>query len=289
MKKRLFLLILLLIMATTVAFSMQLDTITGWNCPDDTDMNFNADIGLPGNLTYDLRAEDSSGATRTLTYVAGATTFAISAAEWDGGDSIKWWSAKFKANGYMNFKVYSKQSSDAGTPGPKYWKLQCRKSGGVWEDIVGANVTVAADWTTGVVNGLDLPVSMNNPGTTSVYIRWIMTSNDNINGGTVGATGTSKIDDILVTGENAAGIESILYKDGLSIYPNPANELLYFESAEVISKIEIYDMKGARVISKNEGSQQTQINISNLQPGLYFVKTYFTDQNKTTGRNIVVQ
>ncbi len=265
------------------------DTITGFNFADSTDTEFNADFGLVGNLTYDIRAEDTSGTARTLTYTSGVTDFAATAAEWDNGDSVKYWSIKFKADGYKDMKVWSKQRSGGATPGPKYWKLQCHLSGGEWEDVTGGNITVANDWTTGVISNLALPATLNNPGTTSVYLRWVMTSNLSTGSGDVLSTGISKIDDILVTGTYSTGMSNVIYDNNVGIYPNPCSSNLHIESSEEIAVTEIYNMLGAKVYSSSRESQNIQVNVANFDEGLYVVVLHFSNESKVVSRKILVQ
>lgn len=59
-------------------------------------------------------------------------------------------------------------------------------------------VTVANNFTTGVKSGLSLPDGCNNQQT--VYLRWLRDGNVNVSGAVIQAGGTSRIDDIVVTG-----------------------------------------------------------------------------------------
>ncbi|MCK9612669.1 MAG: T9SS type A sorting domain-containing protein [Bacteroidales bacterium] len=266
------------------------DTIVGFNFADTTDTEFNADFGLSGNLTYNIQAEDTGYNDRPLTYTNGYSDYAATATGWDGGDSVKFWSIKFKANGYKDMKVWSKQRSDGTNPGPKDWKLQCRLSGGEWEDIPGGNITVANDWTTGVVSELALPATMNDPGTTSIYIRWIMTSNESSSGSDVLPTGISKIDDILVTGTlSGLGISSVIYENNVGVYPNPCADILNINSSEEIAKTEIYNMLGAKVYSKAAKSNDLQINVNQFEEGLYLVVLHFNNETKVVTRKIIIK
>ncbi len=52
----------------------------------------------------------------------------------------------------------------------------------------------------------------------------------------------------------------------ISIYPNPVDDILTFSSKEIKS-VEIYDLMGALIIKRNSNI----INMSNLNPGIYFV------------------
>ena len=59
-------------------------------------------------------------------------------------------------------------------------------------------MTVANNLTTGVLTNVPLPTATANEN--SVFLRWIMTSNTSVSGSTVQGGGTSRLDDILITG-----------------------------------------------------------------------------------------
>ncbi len=73
------------------------------------------------------------------------------------------------------------------------------------------------------------------------------------------------------------GIDEI--ENSLSIYPNPASDYISVYSGNNTGKIEICDISG-RVIIYNRGATQSrapnnrQIDISNLNPGIYFIKLF---------------
>ena len=55
----------------------------------------------------------------------------------------------------------------------------------------------------------------------------------------------------------------------ISLYPNPANDVLNVSSSNKISKIEVYDLLGRKVASKNNASD---VNVAALGKGAYIVK-----------------
>jgi hypothetical protein len=55
----------------------------------------------------------------------------------------------------------------------------------------------------------------------------------------------------------------------ISLYPNPAQEVLNVSSSNKISKIEVYDVLGRKVASKNNASE---VNVAALGKGVYIVK-----------------
>ncbi|MGY6563021.1 MAG: T9SS type A sorting domain-containing protein [Luteibaculaceae bacterium] len=59
------------------------------------------------------------------------------------------------------------------------------------------------------------------------------------------------------------------------VYPNPVQEIIYFrEEIKNIDLIEIIDLTGKRVAIFNDLNNVTQLNLSNLKPGMYFVRLY---------------
>ena len=284
MKKQL-LFIVMALMAGTLSAQ---DTITGWNFPANSGPDsLNANLGLTANKSYDLRFQwvltlTSDSTLNTVTFVDGPTTFAAATTGWENGAEVKFWSVKFKASDYSNFKVSSKQKSDAANPGPRDFKLQWRLSSGTYADIAGGAITLGSDWTTGVVT--DLPVPITEQGTSSIYIRWIMSSNTDINGGTVAATGQSMIDDILLTGVNSLGQNEILFTNRLKVFPSPNNGTFTISSTEPIDIMTITDLSGKNIYAMTNPSQKQSVSISDAKPGIYILKVRFSgnDQDITT-------
>jgi len=264
------------------------ETLTGWTFPAISGADsLNANLGTTQNMTYDIRFQwvltpTTDSTLNTITFVNGATTFAAATTGWDNGADIKFWSIKFKANNYNNFKVSSKQRSDATNPGPRDFKLQWRLSSGTYADIPGGTVTLGSDWTTGVIT--DLPVPITDQGTSSIYIRWIMSTNTDINGGTVAATGQSMIDDILVTGVSTSGQNEILYTNRLKLFPSPNNGTFTLSSTEPLDIMTISDQAGKTIYIKSNPLQNQQVSIPGAKSGVYFLKVRFSgsDQDVTT-------
>ncbi len=173
-------------------------TLVEWNFPNNPD-DAVADGGIAANASQTLT---SAGGTGTVTYDAtGASTFAATANTWTGGSGTKYWIVELDATGYADLAVSSAQRSS--NTGPRDFQLEYRiGAGGTWTAVSGGAITVAADFTTGVLSDLSLPAECNGEG--SVFLRWIMTSNTSVNAGTVAGGGTSRIDDVIVTGHATA-------------------------------------------------------------------------------------
>lgn len=71
---------------------------------------------------------------------------------------------------------------------------------------------------------------------------------------------------------------------GLSIYPNPVNDIFFVEYEESVL-IKLYDILGKEVLSQNVKGK-TEINISNLPQGVYSVSV-FSDKREIANRKIV--
>ena len=75
-----------------------------------------------------------------------------------------------------------------------------------------------------------------------------------------------------------------------SVYPNPANEFVIFEFIEQASSIEITDLSGKVLIreSVDSGDMQVQINVSELDNGMYMFRVF--DETKSqhqTGKIVI--
>lgn len=184
------------------ATGYHLDVFTGFNSGLLAQWTFptsgtvvTPDVSIPANSSRTL----STVGTNAITSSAGAATQAASATGWDGGNGTKYWMVDFSTAGYGGITVSSAQRASGS--GPRDFKVQYRIGLlGTWTDVSGGTVTVADNFTSGVLSALPLPSACNNQA--QVFIRWIMTSNTNTGGGGVASTGTSRIDNIVI---NAVG------------------------------------------------------------------------------------
>lgn len=83
------------------------------------------------------------------------------------------------------------------------------------------------------------------------------------------------------------GIETANLKTQVSVYPNPANDLLNIESENIDNiSIEIYDLSG-RSILKEKSSKQ--VNISALSPGYYILNIYENSELLNKEKLIIIR
>ena len=81
---------------------------------------------------------------------------------------------------------------------------------------------------------------------------------------------------------NVAAVNSVYINTEVTLFPNPANELLNIRSAENLSDLSMCDETGRVVFQVNGINRDNfEINTSHFTRGLYFVRINFTDANHT--------
>ncbi|MFL5753734.1 MAG: C10 family peptidase [Bacteroidia bacterium] len=129
-------------------------------------------------------------------------------------------------------------------------------------------VPAASDFQTYTVNLVPLSASQN------VYFRWVFTADVN------GAGNNLYIDDINLVNTNPTGI-STTKAEMLRVYPNPAENNLFIESPAKINTLQVIDVLGKTQLSQNYTvEKQVKLDVSSLNPGVYFVKIYSGEEQK---------
>ncbi|MDD5570797.1 MAG: CocE/NonD family hydrolase [Bacteroidales bacterium] len=72
------------------------------------------------------------------------------------------------------------------------------------------------------------------------------------------------------------------------VFPNPAKNILNIKSGENISQIIIYDIAGSVIYKSYEKENNTKVDLSGFEKGMYFVKIVFGKEDNTIVRKIVV-
>ena len=157
-----------------------------------------ASTGILANLSQQISRETGFAGVYDFNTAGAinANDFCLSSPNWNNGANLTYWMVNFTTTGYNNLKFSSIQRG--GSTGPRDFKIQYRiGNAGAWTDL--SSVTVATDWTTGLVSNITLPSVCNNQ--TNVQIRWLLTSNTAVNASPITATGNGRIDEIVVTGD----------------------------------------------------------------------------------------
>ena len=128
-----------------------------------------------------------------------------------------------------------------------------------WEDI-----TDAFDYSTGNYEWVESGVFdvAEIVASHSFYIAFIYTSNDE-------AAASWEIDYVRVIGQDMVGV-SENEATMVSLYPNPANEQVSFV-LDCDAQVSVCDMTGRKVSMVNVAAGNAQLNVSELESGVYFV------------------
>ncbi len=93
-------------------------------------------------------------------------------------------------------------------------------------------------------------------------------------------------DEITINWVNCSGIDELSDNDLLSIYPNPATSIISVQSvvfSQQSAIIEIYCLNGKMWIQKHipKGTKEIEIDLSDLESGLYFCRLTLKDKSIT--------
>lgn len=282
-------------MLTTILFSQNAfsqDVVVGWSFPD-TSANSVMDTGLAINSARFISCERGSGFNvLTIDYTFDGAEYPVIAddkcatvSEFENGADSVYWMIKFRSTGYTNLRFSSKQWSSLSPAGPGDFKVQYKLSGGSspWNDLT--QVTLSNDWTTGEVMEFSLPAECDNQSS-NVSLRWIMTSNTDIQGGTVVAGAQSKIDDIFVIGDAITGINDNDATPSVMVYPNPNRGQFNIEHHSAIRNIQISDALG-RIVFSSSTIMDNKLTINNLTKGVYILNIGLENGNSQIQKIIV--
>ncbi|NUM32185.1 MAG: T9SS type A sorting domain-containing protein [Bacteroidetes bacterium] len=267
-------------MKKTILFSILLlailhtngqDTLAGWNF---SGTNPDAVVDVYSDLNSDvlLKTENPQRTVNFLkTGIDNGNDKCAETTGWHNGNGTKYWQIEFVSLGFKNLKLSSVQRSCEMHFGPKNFKVQYRIDccDTLWHDIQGSEIKDTSNWQMGVINNLDLPEECDNKEL-PVKIRWIMTSNLDINNNIVTMMGMSRIDNIFITGEKITGKTKGISSAKAIVYPNPSTNILNLEFNNK-SIVQIFDLSGKLI--KDYGYLSTNsIDITNLYNGIYIIK-----------------
>ncbi len=164
-------------------------TIAGWNFQSGANT---ANNGIADNLGKTITTTGTNAPMYNARGNGGQTAMVTG---WDSPAPEKFWEINFTTENYYNLKVSSKQRSSS--TGPLHFKLQYKiGEGGTYTDIPGAIITNRDNYTSGIMNDVNLPEECNNQH--SVYLRWLFITSSNFVDLTILNSGESNIDDVVI-------------------------------------------------------------------------------------------
>lgn len=278
MKKKLTLITCAILMVIATNLFAQ-DTLVAWTFPS-TSADAIADKAILINSTALLSCQYGTiGASSyhsipidfTSNGVPGTPDKSAKATGWNDGSDSAYWMISFKTTGYGNITLSSKIQAGGTNPGPKDFKAQYKISeSGVWTDVLGGAIICSNDWTTGDLVNVTLPIECDNQPN-PIFIRWLLTSNTTFNGGTLAASGISKIDDIYMKGTLSTSIENYSKMPVVSVFPNPTTDIITVSGIKEFSDVNLVNSAGTLVYSLKSASTSVTIKTSDFPKGLYFL------------------
>ncbi len=264
--------LLLLVVFTTLSFSQNLvvnptfaNGLTGWS---STGTNY----ALPTHITNDGQddsfsvkyiATATTGLDQKFSVVPGATvnvSFWYKAARTDGGatgNTARIWSVFFDPTSATPTTPINPPGTTAASDDP------LRNSN--------TYLAQAATWT-------QVTVSSTVPAGATVFQLQLRAYN--------GATVSFDKISFSSPGATVLANESFSQIDGLKMYPNPAKNNLFIETAlNSDINVAIVDVLGKEVI--NSKVSNNAVNISGLTPGMYIVK--ITEEGKTSTKKLIIE
>ncbi len=120
------------------------------------------------------------------------------------------------------------------------------------------NTANATDYLMGFTNGTSYVAGTNNEGTIEFYVR---TVKDELE------SEPSEVYTIVIEDD---AIEE--FASSFNIYPNPANDKLFIEAETNVEEVSVYTLTGVMVYNEQCSMNNVQLNVSDLNSGVYFVK-----------------
>lgn len=238
-------LFLITLMITSSALA-QTETLAKWTFPSSDVADTLAEEANEFNQDAYL---STMGGTGAIEMKNGETSKAAQCNGWDNGNDTKAWYIQISTEGHKNITVSSKQQSGNNDPGPTDFKLQYRTvTIRDWVDIENADITVLNDWTSSALFEIPLPEACENQEV--LFIRWVLTSNLDINGVELVESGKTKIDDIEIKGEVYTSLDQIgAEKSPVKIHYTADNQI-NFNSSILIKNVFQYDLSGKMLNEK---------------------------------------
>ncbi|RUT46095.1 licheninase [Paenibacillus anaericanus] len=129
---------------------------------------------------------------------------------WDDGDGKKYWLATISTSGFENITLSSEQSSSGS--GPRDFHVESSHDGNTWTNVPNTDLKMAANSFEDTAKLVETPLLKSDDNQELLYIRWIVSSNENTKGEEegIGSGGSSRIRNIIVTGDPIEGIPPVI-------------------------------------------------------------------------------
>ncbi|WP_430928321.1 chondroitinase-B domain-containing protein [Polaribacter marinivivus] len=186
----------------------------------------------------------------------------------DGDDTTRWSANSTNGSAYLTYNLGCKKTVTAvkiyfhkGNQRTSSFKIASSNDGTSFTDVT--SVITSSGTTVGFE---DFPFS---PFQEVQYIRIYGYGNSE-------GSGWNSYEEVQIFGDDTCASLSLnnenLNKNHITFYPNPTNDFLNFSSNNNIGLVEIYDIKGKKIISKKINSNQGTIYLKSLVQGIYLIR-----------------
>ncbi len=87
---------------------------------------------------------------------------------------------------------------------------------------------------------------------------------------------------------DAVGLKEVVEESSFDLYPNPAKEQVLLQGLTAGSLIEISDIQGKVVLTKEAAGMELKLDLSALTTGVYHIKIYDPQTKKSTVKRLIV-
>jgi hypothetical protein len=83
----------------------------------------------------------------------------------------------------------------------------------------------------------------------------------------------------IVRNSGIVGVDELQVNElnGLTVWPNPANNSITISATGTMTKLTVFDVRGKKVFSKKPMAKQFKMSIVSLSSGVYFIKANIGD------------
>ncbi|NLJ81639.1 MAG: T9SS type A sorting domain-containing protein, partial [Bacteroidales bacterium] len=127
-------------------------------------------------------------------------------------------------------------------------------------DVLFSYFTAKTDWSGVMDDKMNDSVLVENGGTVYFYVSPY----------SEGLTGTYQLN-VAIRRISTSSINQIDNESFLTVYPNPAHEVLYIHAENTIESVKIYDRIGKEVMHSKVNDLQTSLHINHFPSGVYFI------------------
>jgi endoglucanase len=219
--------------------------------------------GADGPLNDNTYNTSWCGASTSLVSINGNDTNRIIGL---GCEGVAFLSARFDATSFTNFHmdIWTDTPTQDKSFNVKFsnWNGGAGEANAIEYSVTNANFLPAVNPGTWI--SLDIPLAnfiAINGASRNDLAQFVITSN----------LGTVFYDNVYLH-KNTLGTSSFK-NSNVKMYPNPANSIFTIEANDAIEKVSVYNLIGQEVIAKTSNNQSVTLDISNLQVGVYVVKT----------------